>query len=211
MLSIINEIDAYLSRLRLARELLAESLAGAPAKKTRKKSNTKTPPPALSPAAQAPASSRSKVRRSARTSAQKRVAPAVHVLSSPPAQLEDVASSSDALSIDAAETPALPEVNAERLASLPNISVERIPYRGPRGSIRHSHARSLKASEPPHGTGALVGSVNSKIVVVSPEQAKKERERTAQPEVQPRTVFRSGSTGRLAFESLFKDTSDRSN
>jgi hypothetical protein len=113
----------------------------------------------------------------------------------------------DSASITVPENHALRVVDTERLPSLPNTNIVRLPYRGPRGSIRTSHARGLKVSGPTHGPGAFVAAVHSKIVVVPPEQARKER--IAQPEIQPRAVFKSGLTGRVAFESLFKDTSNR--
>jgi hypothetical protein len=209
MLEIISQIDTYLSRLQLARDILAKSLP--PAERKVKASNPKKTGPVVSTKAQHPVSSRSQVRRGPRTGAQKRAVSVVHVPSSPTPQAEDCAPLADSVSITVPENHAPPGVNTERLPSLPNIDVVRLPYRGPRGSIRTSHPRGLKVSEPTHGTGALVGYVNSKIVVVSPEQARREHERIAQPEIQPRAVFKSGLTGRVAFDSLFKDTSDRLN
>jgi hypothetical protein len=211
MLDIISQIDAYLSRLHLARAILAESLPDPPAKRKVKTSTSKQAGSVVSTKAQHTASSRTKFRRSSRTGARKGVVSDLHIPSSPTPQAEDGASLSDLVSITVPENPALPVVNTERLPSLPNINIVRLPYKGPRGSIRTSHTRGLKVLEPMHGTGALAGSVNSKIVVVSPEQARKEHERIAQPEIQPRAVFKSGLTGRVAFESLFKDTSDRLN
>lgn len=197
MLDIISQIDAYLSRLHLARDILARSLPDPPAKRKVKTSTSKRTGPVASTEAQHPASLQSKFRRSPRTGARKRVVSVLSIPSSPP-QAENIP-----------ENSAVPGVNTERLPSLPDINIVRLPYRGPRGFIRTSHTRGLKVSEPTHGTGPLVGSVNSKIVVVSPEQARKEHERIAQPEIRPRAVYKSGVSGRVAFESLFKDTSDR--
>jgi len=211
ILEILSQIDAYLSRLHLAREILAESLPDPPAKRKVKTSSSKKTGPVVSTKAQHPASSRSQLRRSPRTGARKRVVSVVQIPSPPAPRAEDGASLADLGSITVPESRSLAGVNTERLPSLPNINIVRIPYRGPRGSTRTSHTRSLKGSEPTHGTRALVGSVNSRIVVVSPEQAKKEHERIAQPEIQPRVAFKSGLTGRVAFESLFKKTSDRLN
>ena len=211
MLDIISQIDAYLSRLHLARDILAKSLPDPPAKGRVKKSTSKKASPVVSTKAQHPASSRSQFRGSPRIGAQKRVVSVVHIPSSPTPQAEDGAPLADLVSKAVPENPTLPGANTEQRPFLPNINILRIPYKGPRGSIRTSLTRGLKVSEPTHGTGALVGSVNSKIVVVPPEQARKEHGRIAQPEIQPRAVFKSGLTGRAAFESLFKDTSDRSN
>ncbi len=209
MLSIINQIDVYLSRLCLARSILAKTVPDLPAKRNEKKPPSKKTRTVASTKAQRQASSRSDVRRSPRSGAQKRVVPVAHIPDSPTTHAEDIASLSGLLSMTVPENLALSNANTQR--PLPDVNIERLPYRGPRESARPSRARSPKVSEPTQGTGALVGSVNSKIVVVSPEQARRERERPAQPEIQPRTVFKSGLTGRLAFESLFKDTSDRSN
>lgn len=211
-LDIISQIDAYLSRLHLARDILAKSILDPPAKRKVKTSASKRTGPVVSTKTQHPASSSSQFRRSSpRTGAQERVVSVVHIPSSPTPKAGDGAPLADLVSIAVPGNPALAGGNTEQLPSLPNINVVRIPYRGPRGSTRTSHTRGLKVSEPTHGTRALVGSLNSKIVVVSPEQAKKEQERIAQPEIKPRAILKSGLTGRVAFESLFKDASNRSN
>ena len=57
---------------------------------------------------------------------------------------------------------------------------------------------------------ALAGRVHSKIVVVSAEQAQRDRERAAQPAVQRPRVPAIGLTGRAAFEALFNDGSNTS-
>jgi hypothetical protein len=57
---------------------------------------------------------------------------------------------------------------------------------------------------------ALASSKPSRIVVVSAEQAKWERDRAAKPEVRPHRPSHSNLTGRLAFEALFKDEKDSS-
>jgi len=199
ILDIITQIDAYLSRLQLARDIMAKSLPDQAAKEKMKTSTSKKRGPVVSTKAQHPASSRPQNRRSPRTGAQKRVVSVVHIPSSPTTQAEDGASSD----LEPMTVPDNP--------SLPNINIVRLPYRGPRGPVRTSRTRGLKVSEPTHGTGALGGSLNSKIVVVSPEEARKELERIAQPEIHPRAVFKSGLTGKVAFESLFKGTSDRRN
>lgn len=210
ILDIINHIDAYLSRLRLARDILAQSLPDSPANEKDSKPTAKKAPSAASNKTHSSARTQSKIRRTSRTSAQTAAVAVAHVPCSSPMPSEDLASLSNAVSITVPEMAALSTADAGNIPPVPDVHVERLPYRGPRGSIRSSHARGLKLSEPTHGTGALVSSVNSKVVVVSPELAKKERERAAQPEIQPRAVFKSGLTGKLAFESLFRDTSDRS-
>lgn len=57
---------------------------------------------------------------------------------------------------------------------------------------------------------ALAGRVPSKIVVVSAEQAQRERDRAAQSVVQRPRLPAIGLTGRAAFEALFNDGSDTS-
>lgn len=57
---------------------------------------------------------------------------------------------------------------------------------------------------------AVAGRLHSKIVVVSAEQAQRERERAAQPAVQRPRVPAIGLTGRAAFEALFNDGSNTS-
>jgi hypothetical protein len=57
---------------------------------------------------------------------------------------------------------------------------------------------------------ALAGPVHSRIVVVSAEQAQRERERAAQSEVRRPRPPGTGLTGKLAFEALFNDGNDAS-
>jgi hypothetical protein len=57
---------------------------------------------------------------------------------------------------------------------------------------------------------ALAGPMNTKVVVVSAEQARKEREQAAVPAIpRPRRSL-SGLSGRLAFEALFEHGTKRS-
>jgi len=211
ILAIINQIDASLSRLRLARDILAKSPTDPPAKRSKKKPPSKKKAGVAPPKPQHLTSAAAKTRRRTRTDTSNDVARVAHIPSSSIAPADDVALLSGLASITVPPDAALAEADASRLPSPPDIAVRRLPYKGPRQSLRLSHTRSLEISEPAHSRGALVASVNSKIVVVSPAQARKERERTTQPEIQPRSLFKSGLTGRLAFDSLFKDTSSRSN
>ena len=56
---------------------------------------------------------------------------------------------------------------------------------------------------------ALAGSMHSRIVVVSAEEARRERDRTtAQAEVKRPRLPSSGLSGRVAFEALFNDVND---
>jgi hypothetical protein len=209
MLEIINHIDAYLSSLRLAREILSKSLAGPRVKGVVKKmKKAKKEGPVVSTKSRIRTTSRTKVPPAPRTVAKTLVASvAASIPSSPAPQVEALAPLPTATSTTVSESLPLPNVERGRLA-----------YRRPRSGIRSSHTRSLRASEPTSRASlestkpaiALAGPVNSKIVVVSAEQARRDRERAASPEIQPRSIRGSGLTGRLAFESLFRDTSDRS-
>lgn len=208
MLEIINQIDAYLSSLRLARDILSKSLAGPRSKGVVKKvKKAKKTGPVVSTKSRVRTTSRAKALPAPRTGAKTRVASVGSIPSSPAPQVGALAP------LPTATSAAVPE-------SLPTPNVERarLAYRRPRSGIRSSHTRNLRASEPTSRASlertkpaiALGGRVTSKIVVVSAEQARRDRERAAAPEIQPRSIRGSGLTGRLAFESLFRDTSDRS-
>jgi hypothetical protein len=208
MLDIINQIDAYLSSLRLARNLLSKSLAGPRSKGvvTKRKKALKTGP-VVSTKSRVRIPSRARVQPASQMGAKKRVASDANIPGSPAPQVEALASLPMATSTTVPESIPLPKVGRGLL-----------PYVGPRSSIRPSRTRSLTASKPTFRASlettkpaiALAGPVNSRIVEVSAEQARRDRERAAPPEVQPRMIRRSGLTGRLAFEALFRDTSDRS-
>ncbi len=57
---------------------------------------------------------------------------------------------------------------------------------------------------------ALASSTTPKIVVVSAEQARLERERAKQPHVRRPRLPSTGLSGKQAFEALFTDTPDPS-
>jgi hypothetical protein len=52
---------------------------------------------------------------------------------------------------------------------------------------------------------ALAGPVYSRVVVVSAEEVKRERDRAVHSEVRRHRLPATGLSGRLAFEALFKD------
>ena len=56
----------------------------------------------------------------------------------------------------------------------------------------------------------LAASVSTKIVVLSADQAQRERERAVHAEVRRPQQPSSGLSGKLAFEALFKDETDPS-
>ena len=206
-LDIINQIDVYLSSLRLARDILSKSLAGPRGKVAKKMKKAKKTGPVVSTKSSVRKTSRTKVLPAPQTGAKTRVDSVASIPSSPAPQVEALAPLPTATSTTVPESLPLPNVDRGRLA-----------YRGPRSAIRPSHTRNLRASEPrsraslesTKPTIVLAAPVNSKIVVVSAEQARRDRERAVPSEAQPRMIRRSGLTGRLAFEALFRDTSDRS-
>jgi hypothetical protein len=208
MLDIINQIDAYLSSLGLARELLSKSLAGPQRKGVvKKRKKAKKTGPVVSTKSRVRTTSRAKILTAPRTGAKTRKASVANIPGSPAPQVEALAPLPMAISRTVPES-----------LRLPNVDRVRLPYRGPRSAIRPSHTRNSKASEPTPRASlgsakpaiALAGPVNSKIVVVSAEQARRDRERAVPSEIQPRSILGSGLTGRPAFEALFRDKSDRS-
>jgi hypothetical protein len=76
--------------------------------------------------------------------------------------------------------------------------------------VASSHRKSVrqtfktKPAITKHAT-ASASVESSRVVVVSAEELKRERERAASPEVRKPRVPAFGLTGRLAFEALFKD------
>ena len=153
MPEIISQIDAYLSRLQLARDILAKSLP--PAKRKVKWSTPKKTGPCASYKTQQPASSRSQPRLSPRTGAQKRVVSVVHIPSSPTPQAEDGASLADLASITVPEKPALPGINTGPLPSLPDISKVLLPLQWPQRIYQnpaHARSESLRANEGSSGS-----------------------------------------------------------
>jgi len=77
-------------------------------------------------------------------------------------------------------------------------------------SVHHRTATGASGNKPDviKPAIALAGPMNTKIVVVSAEQVQQERERAAHPEVRTRRLAASGLSGRRAFEALFKDETD---
>ncbi|HEY3705800.1 MAG TPA: hypothetical protein VGL22_12100 [Terracidiphilus sp.] len=60
----------------------------------------------------------------------------------------------------------------------------------------------------PKAAVALGGATGPKIVVVSAEQAEREREKAAHPVVRRPRPAGSGLTGKLAFDALFRNDGD---
>ncbi len=91
-----------------------------------------------------------------------------------------------------------------------SIAITRFPARRRASSIISAHHRIAK---PPSGNKpvaikpaiALAGPTITKVVVISAEQVQREREQASHPAVLRPRLPASGLSGKLAFESLFKD------
>jgi hypothetical protein len=200
---IIHEIDACLSRLRQARELLSGRFTEVPEKKLppRRKKNTvaRRTDPTLSTKRQAAGNKLLSNRSIPHPKRQGSLGePAVQVSSVAPPQT--------------ANTEQSAIVQPER--TIPQtVAITRLPASRRTSSVRsvpHRSAASRTSPEPTKPAIALSGPTNARIVVVSAEQVQRERERTAQPVVRRPRMATSGLTGKLAFEALFEDPTDPS-
>src|SRR5215472_12301291 len=189
---ILNEIDAYLSRLHQARELLLDQ----PPKKVahvKRKVTPRRPDPASSRIRRA---YKNKSRSNHPAGHLKRGTKRVEITPQVPVTHSVSDSKQPAI---APPEPAIPQ----------SIVITRIPSKGFRTSISSVRLRTSKsypgikpdAAKP---AIALAGPAGAKIVVVPAEQVRREREQAARPKVRRPRVPASGLTGRLAFEALFK-------
>ncbi len=202
---IIDEIDAYLSRLRQAREFLLERIREAPQKRAprrKKKVIVEQASPALS----------------SRRGADENKSQSIHAI----AHLKEIAKPTDAsaqVPHSVARAPQIPRepamIEPERTPQQ-SVVMTRLPAKEPRAStryLRHRTATPPLSREPDKVKPpiALAGSMSSKVVVVSAEQVQREREQAARPAIRPPRTPSSGLTGKLAFEALFKDGTGPSN
>jgi hypothetical protein len=190
---IIKQIDAYLALLHQARELLSSDgkrpsfpRSARPEREIRL--NSKKP---RIPAGQLEGETNSPLRRpgAGRVSSVKRAVRSFQSkapLPSAPDLDPTIAANSD-------------ETNS------PTVVVNKVLSQRRRGATRlvaHRHVKPFKQDSIKPAT-ALGNVKGAKIIVISAEQARLERERLANPvTVRPRSPG-SGSTGRLAFEALF--------
>jgi hypothetical protein len=201
---IINEIDAYLSRLRQARELLSDRITEAPQKRVprrKRKVLVRQTDPGFS----------------ARRRADENKSTSNHAV----AHLNEVAKRIDASAqipravVDSALDSEKPEMIEPERAIPQSVVIRKLPAKEPRTSLRSLRYQTGKPAlstqlnkiKPPI---ALAGSMSSRVVVVSAEQVQREREQAAQPAVRRPPTPSSGLSGRLAFEALFKDETDPS-
>jgi len=195
---ILNEIDACLSRLHKARELLLDRRTEAPLKRAprhKRKANPQGADPASSRARRA---DRNKSRSNHPLAHLKRGAKHVQVTLQVPSPVTHPVSH--------LEQPAIarPEPTISQI-----VVTKRLPSKGSRTSVRSVRHRTPKSNEGTKPDGpkpaiALAGPASAKIVVVPAEQVRREREQAAQPEARRPRVPASGLTGKLAFEALFK-------
>ena len=200
---IINEIDVYLSRLRQAREVLLGRITEIPQERLPRRKWTvpvRQADKTSSSRRQADGNKpRSKPAVAHRKREKERCDPAAEVLTGAPLQSSDT------------ERPAT--VAPQRTMSQ-DIVITRLPARRRTSSNRpvHHRIKTTELATKPDAIRpaiALAGPMNTKVVVVSAEQAQRERER-ALPEVRRSRISVSGLSGRRAFEALFKDESDPS-
>jgi hypothetical protein len=201
---IIHEIDAYLSRLRQARELLSGRTTKVPQGKLpllKKKPSVKRADPASS----APRwVGRNKTRSNRPVEHQKEQ----KRLSGPVSQV------SDAILLQTANTEQLARVEPERIIPQ-DVVITRLPASRRNRSFRPVGRPAQRASRtnpgPVQPAIALAGYTNPRIVVVSADQVRRERAQAVQPVLQSLRTVSSGLSGRRAFEALFADSTDPSN
>ena len=201
---IIHEIDAYLSRLRQARELLSGRLAEAPHTELPsrgKKALVKRARPAMSSTRKAGGNKSRSKRPVAHPKGKKRLGePAAGVSSAlvpMPQRLEQPAT-------------VQPENTTPQ-----NVAITRLPASRRIRSYRSDGNRTANwamrtKSTPIQPAIALAGPTNARIVVVSADQVQRERAQAAQPAIRRPRISASGLSGRRAFEALFADSTDSS-
>ena len=196
---IVQEIDAYIARLRQARDLLAASLTGELRAResytTKQIASEETAPTLSGKRRTADARSRSKA-------AERKVEAAERPSDSGSEQLSPVAPQAveDQQPLIAPTAPVPVETPERAKLALPRR----------RTSSRGVRAVSKANREPVKPTNALSSSMASKIVAVSAAELQRERERAAQSVAVRPKVSWTGQTGRLAFEALFKNEPDSS-
>ena len=201
---IIHEIDAYLLRLRQARELLASRITNVQAKELPRR-KTKAPvrrtDPTPSTRRETAANKSQSNRPVAHLKGEKRFA---HPVAQVPGALAPP---------QAAITEQSTIMQLER--AIPQaVAITRLPASRRIGSGRSVRLPSANRAgrtgpEPGKPAIALAGPTNARIVVVSADQLQRERAQAQPVERRPR-IAASGLSGKLAFEALFADPTDLS-
>jgi len=196
---IIFEIDAYLTRLRQARELLSGGRKEpSPNKAHRRKEKilARQTSPVI------PNRSRS----------EKGKPPSPHRvthLKKTRAQVDGSSPLPIPAPLDFSHAEQQPIASVEPTRE-PSVVVTRFPAKRGLNSIRSERHRPAKpaAATKPYAIKpaiALAGPIHTKVVVVSAEQARQQREQASPPAVQRPRIPSSGLSGRRAFEALFKN------
>lgn len=200
---IINEIDAHLSRLCQARELLSGGMAKAAKKKLprrKRKVLVRQVDPAFST-----------TRRSDKNKSRSKSS-----IDHPKGQKElgnAAAQVSSAAPLQASHTEQSTIVEPQPTTQQ-SVLITRLPSRrrfNPTRSVRHRTAKAVSGTNKDgvKPAIALAGRMDTKVVVVSAEQARREREQAAQPAVRRPSRPISSLSGKSAFEALFGDAGDR--
>ena len=202
---IIREIDAYIVRLRQARDFLAASLTGAldarGSYRTNKVRVGKTAP-------ELRAKRRVRDLESRLDSADRTVKPARGPNDSASEQRRPVAP----LAVEVHQTliAAADPAPVETPRPVETFAPAELGTARRRGRRRVARETSGAIAETRKPANALSNSTASGIIVVSAAEVQRERERAAQSvAVRPRVSW-TGQTGRLAFEALFKNEPDTS-
>jgi len=202
---IINEIDAYLLCLRHARDLLLAPMTEA---RRERESRRKTAVKASKPGR--PLSSKPRIREN-----KSRFDPMVAPATTPRQNVDPDSQVRGSVGPQAA-VPEQPPVAVTAQKPQQDVTIERLPssYR------QRSSTRTVRRPVTKRALGtilenskpaiALANPAHSKIVVVSAEQAQRERERAAKSESRRPRLPATGLTGKLAFEALFNDGNDTS-
>lgn len=194
---IINEIDVYLLGLRQARDLLKASTM------TEQRSRGRT-------AIRAP--KRVRTRRNVQPRPEKKLLTAI-TTRQPKPSAENVSSSQNQVSvtIESVERKesalSTPEPALRHAEGTPSVQKENRPAPAQaRRLVRREKTPGKSKFPKPEMTAR--GPVPAGWIVVSAEEAKRQRERAARPAQLHSVTPSIGSTGRRAFEALFRDTSE---
>lgn len=195
---IITEIDAYLLCLRRARQLLLGSSGIATRRATARKQA-----PIEAAKESSPTSAVARIRK---VRARQRAA-----------QRKNMGSETVGLVATADSMAAVQTKQLESNSTSPQLPVrESVPSSAEPNHSEHARDRygrrqnQVTVSENAKPRNALSSATASRVVVVSPEEAQKARERAAHPLVRQQRVSGVRLTGRAAFEALFTNVNDSS-
>jgi hypothetical protein len=202
---ILQEIEAYLARLRQARALLTTLLPGAlPVResyRTKKALVGKTAP--VLPGKRRVADIKSRLKSAGRK---------VETARGPNAAASEHRRPVAPQAVEVHQPLIAPAASVPIETPAPAPTLERAEVSTPRRRARRRVVREIPKAiaETRKPVNALSNSPAAKIIVVPAAEVQRQRERAAQSvAVRPRVSW-TGQTGRLAFESLFKNEPDTS-